>query len=338
MNNIFFVQSPLQLLSAISIAKKNSGKSFLFIRLARKGRDENNKQISNLIRNNLGLWEDIVNIKDYNSSLDNFLYKIRFFWYLKKRFGLYSNRVFIGDYRNFYYCLYAKMLASNSNNYILDDGATVVDLQINHFQFGKGLLSYFSSFKYRFIVGFFKSIFGFEVDDYPPNLYTSFNLGQYLYGKQKIEWEGERIKNKDIENVVYFFGSKYSEAGIISLHEERGLLERCYVYLSSSFNFDIFYVPHRDDSKEKIDLLESIGYKIKYLHMPAEEYFSVNDKVPCVISGFYTTCLYTLSSKYEIPHALGFNISPYISDKEKAHAIDGVYEYYKSNGIKVLNV
>ena len=58
--------------------------------------------------------------------------------------------------------------------------------------------------------------------------------------------------------------------------------------------YEIFYIPHRDDSDNKLKGVEDIGFKLKPQSMPAELIFLDSSTLPEVVAGAFTSALVNL--------------------------------------------
>ncbi|KAA1162033.1 hypothetical protein EU508_06380 [Pseudoalteromonas fuliginea] len=336
-NNVYIVESPTQLMSAIEAKANNNGYSFLIVNYGGVERAENLKQIKTLVKSTC--WDYIFEITQSSSTYINIL--LVFYFTVKFRMKLKPKltRVYIGEYRYYFFQILAKVL-STRKPVLLDDGTVTIMLQKKYFSKGKGLKSYFrdSNKKTYYFILLYSYIFRFKLDDRPPDLYSIFNLDGWLVDKQCNDRPQSTPKEVEMLNEFYFFGAKYSEVGLFSLEVELLLLRFSFDYIKKNQNIPVNYVAHRDDSDKKISAIKNLGIEVRRLGEPCEIHFSKNSFAPKFIGGFYTTSLITLPSLFKIKEVISFNLSEYVKNKDIKDNIHSIYEYLKSHNVKVVDV
>ncbi|MBF5052775.1 UDP-glucose:glucosyl LPS a 1,2-glucosyltransferase [Alcanivorax venustensis ISO4] len=173
------------------------------------------------------------------------------------------------------------------------------------------------------------------------HLFTAFDLqpmpGQILK-RHSFEFARRNIKESKVVNEVYYFGAKYSEAGIMTLYDEMNFLEKIFDYYEGA-NLQVVYVPHRDDSCFKLKIIsERFGVSIKRLGCAAELYFSISDYRPSRISAAYSSVLNNLRHFWGGEACDSFVIPESMLNDDYKHAIRDVYSYYQSVGINLIQV
>lgn len=335
MKYLYFVESPLQISSARDFNEINKN-GHLIVNLGDPLRTDNYNQILNKIRNEE--WDEITYLTPPKNKIVQKLHFIIFILYLGLKYFNIDKTVCIGDFRNIFFTL--TTILSNKRFILLDDGAVMVKLQMEIFSKGYGIYEYYKTKNQRVQLALLSLFFLKKYSQYPPHLYTCFSMNKYLYSDQcNFFIEKNKIVKKQNED-IYFFGSKYSESSFFSMEDELDLLSNSYVYLKEKYkDKDIYYIPHRDDSKIKVEKVSGIGYLVKRLDDNCESYFESSPIIPTIICGFYTTALYTLSKLYNFDSVYAFDLRSKINDKKLKEDISFVYLYYfNCQEVEVINI
>lgn len=242
-------------------------------------------------------WSEVFSIEKTNK---NTLLKkvIRIFSYyslalsLKKKYKQYDLCLFIGEFRSSWMQLSATLTNPN-NKYLLDDGDITISVQKKYLTNNKNHPFVFDGT----IKSFAKSILYLPVllqkkSKEKLRLFTAFNLtpiGNQVIEKNNYSFTINKYSSNKIKtNLVYYFGSKYSEAKLIGQEIEIDFLRKvfsCYVLEN------VRYIPHRDDSVEKLNAIRKLGATILEIDLPAEIYLLRSEIEPLVICGACTTVL-----------------------------------------------
>ena len=309
-DNVYIVESPTQLMSAIEAKNTQQGRNTLIVNYGDRSRGENKRQIQQLV--NSSAWDHVFRVEPSSNQYFN---PFLFLFYLLKfrlKFNKNNTKVYIGEYRNYLFCLVAKVI-SKEKIVLLDDGSATIMLQKKLFSKGIGLRSFYKNTKPYILFLVYSYLFSFDFDDSPPNLFSVFNLEPWLFSQQK------NIRQKSIPVEVslldrfYFFGAKYSEAGLLDLKVELELLKNTFDYSYKKYGKAIVYISHRDDSAEKLEIISSLGVEVKSLGQPCEEYFKIHKCVPKYIGGFYSTSLISLPTLFKIDSVISFNLTKYLA-------------------------
>lgn len=293
-NNIYIIQSPLQLLSAIEAANYyKEDKNILLIRYANE--KLTNFQIKEILKLYSG-WSSVFEILPNKFNLLTGLKTISLTKKLCSNFGK-SGRIFLGDYRSWYapYLLTGKL---SNDCYLLDDGNSTIDIQNNYLSksrlyFGGGL----KGFVKNIVFSFWKLLVG--NDESNVNIFTGFDLKPNCDRQKVICHSFEYLRllsvDKSIDKAsVYFFGAPISELSLLSRARELELLGNVNDLYKSS-NINLIYIPHRRDSLQKIACIEGTLKidVVKFAHC-AEVELILSSVIPFGIASFYSTVLYTL--------------------------------------------
>lgn len=322
MYNFFNIESPLQLLSAISAAKVNDGeKNILLVNLSKGSRKNNDAQILSLI--DYGFWHDVL-IKKKTKGLFKDLKTAKFFLSLSLKYKNKIDKYFFGDFRRFDMALLSGIL-SVKECVLLDDGSYTITAQ-NHY-ISNGFFPYSKNIKSKIFFSLIKKCM-------TPNLYSFFDFK--LLDGQINYYEHPPKKNiKTVNENIYFFGSKFSEMKNMSLENEISILRKVLKrYPKNKF----FYLPHRDEKENKLKEIESLGYTIKKLNEPAEIFFDKTEEMPKVIISYFSTTLYTCFSRFKNVKVISVDVTDKLLKKNSRNSAKYIYQYYKELGFEVLKL
>lgn len=296
MSNIFFVESPLNLIctsEAISFFKIKDYR--IVIRLSTS--DNNNNQIINLI-DILGIDQGKIEFIKIHSNNKNTLDYLKIFLYVfRSLFDFRSKRVFIGNLHSGFLSLIARAFSKNKI-ILIDDGAKTIVIQ--------------KSFDTEY---FYK-------------LFTMYNIrplsGQMIY-KNNFEKISQLVTRLEIDkNSILFLGSKLYEENIVSESYYLELVNRIFrKYLDKR----IIYIPHREESQKKITKINSMeNVSIRELSYPVELFGLYEDEIPYKAISFYSTALLTMKNLYGIDvEGYYFNYKGSVYEKD----IDAIYSFYE---------
>lgn len=323
MYNVFFIDSPLQLLSATSARRKFGGRSILIVYLGGREKKNNNNQILDSLDEG---WDLVFYLKKENNYLllaNTFFLKVL---PLAFKYRGEVNKYFFGEYRNVDMVIFGEILKPK-DKVLLDDGSFTITAQKKYIK--NKTYPYKNSKKSKiFFLGCRKY--------HAPNLYSFFDLEQYLVAGQVNYFEPRVKKNISIDNgVVYFFGSKFTENNSIKSIDEIKILSKV---IEVYENFEAFYIPHRDESEEKINKIKVLGYKVKYLGGAAETYFDKTEVMPEIVVSYYSTVLYSCFIRFKNVCVKTINVERYLlKEHDKINAKE-IYEYYDELGLDKIVV
>jgi hypothetical protein len=232
-----------------------------------------------------------------------------------------------------------------STSILLDDGIIVFDIVKNYLLNGNhNLLKVIkaTSIKHKALQIIYKLLGSTGKKQYEFTVFTAFFKGSDFSNIRIINNNYKYLKKnkeKKIVDEVFYFGTKYSEAGYFLIEIELEYLQRVLEDLSETYPaMSIFYIPHRDDSLNKRREIENLGYSVKELGMPAELYFWTNDAHPYAIAGAYSTAVANLSAIYGLKNVTLYKLPIHkIIPEKKSHVIE-IYEFYKSQGFKIKSL
>jgi hypothetical protein len=303
--NLFIVESPFQLLSAIEASHFfASNSNLLIVKYLPEEKNStknsnNNNQLDLLIQ--LKSWDKIIKIKHKSSY---FLSDLKLLFYIKKISKV--NLIFIGELRSWYMRQYFNIL-DNNGCYLLDDGSASIVMQetvisnrsyyrLKNIKFNvKILINYLISLIY--FLKFYK------INSHI-NLFTCFEIKECFKDQKILKNNFEYCKEitqerNTLTKTVYFFGGVEDSEGILDANDLLNELLKVNEYFISK-GIKFFYVSHRRETKEKLNKIENaLRCKILSFKYPAELEFVLMNESPEYISSFCSTALYTISSMFE---------------------------------------
>lgn len=339
--NLFVVESPLQALSACeakdSLCVKD--KNIIVVRLWGGKRRENDEQIKKVV--GMSGWKEVIFFSTYSkSSVGMHIKIIKNLAKISREYKGQACNIFIGDF-NSDWMHYLKCAIRSNEVFLLDDGSNTITAYNDSIskgvnwpkkdrghvrqQFHNVMYSYFYNKNYAW-----KKI----------TIFSSFDLGEEspLVIKNEYTELKKRMNEKAIEeNVVYYFGAKYSESGVMCKKDELVFLGKV-VDFYESLGKTLFYIPHRDEEPSKVSAIKQLGsISIKHLNMPAELYLMTNKEIPRSIGGAYTSVLPNIKIMFDCFSILSFRI-PYshIHNKHR-DSVTKIYENYSRSGIAIID-
>jgi hypothetical protein len=326
--DIYNVESPFQLLGALEAKKQMTDKdhaAVLIVKFSNGRRRANDEQIRALIEPKH--WQYIhIQTKKSNKYIDTF-FNLFTLLRLRQRYKNKVRKYFYGEIRDLEMNVLGRMLEPD-DMVLLDDGAFTIVAQLEFIKKNK--------LPYNKNVGeasLYNRMFNLDLNRLKvPNLFSNFYLDQHLVEGQFNYYRPKPKRDVIIQsNDIYYFGSKFSEAGILSLQDELKLIESiCLRYVDKQ----IFYIPHRDESLQKLEKIKALGANIKALGKPAEIFFDETLSMPFLVASCYSTVLYSCYSRFNNVQLQAYDILHYIGNPLIRQNVENVYNYYESVGIK----
>jgi hypothetical protein len=327
-NNLFIVESPFQLLSAIEANNHFKGNNLFIIKY--NGEAKNKIQLNKIIK-----FFNIDNILYIHPKISNFDSNIQLLMLLKKNYFSKKKfkRIFIGEYRSFHMRIFFDYF-KDSESFCLDDGN--ISIEINNYIKNKQDQYYFSGFKgilKRIIYNlqlFMLSLNKLKVKR-NINMFTSFNV-DLSYNNRNIKHNFDYIKSfnktdKELD-LVYFYGSNLKILGV-TVEEEIIYLSKIKEFYNSQ-NLDIVYLPHRRESSDKINLIKNkLDFKIKNNNLPAEIQMIIDLSKPKHIASIFSSVLMTLPILNNFESVICFAFPLENLDKKYFDEMNSVKKEYK---------
>lgn len=336
-------ESPLQALSAIeAVHHYKLNPVLLFVRYLPESRSQvNNKHMDMVLETHV--FSRVIKIQDRQFRIINKLqYFLLYLYFLINRSNI-CNLV-IGEWRSEWMQRCVDILRKDTV-ILCDDGTIVVDILKNKLEKnirwhevntnGKSRIKFFLkcliykklSLREQYSKFHLFSTFFFECDSEKVGI--THNPWTFLR---------ERLISKHQEG-IYYFGSKYSEAGYFDQSVELNFLESVFNYLRNKYPLEkIQYVPHRDDSISKVRRIREIGFKIIYLDQPAELYFIKTKTYPKSVNGAFTSAVVNLKWIYEPDeiNVFSFPLNKVASYKREDVAI--LFDFYTQHNFNVIDI
>lgn len=331
--DIFLVESPLQCLNAAEAAFKLSNKKtkFLFVRLNEV--ESNNEQIRLVVSQfnwDYVYYDRIENGVAALKLLKFFLFSCKIYQSTK---GMNVSTIYFGDFRS-YWMDCVRRSFNHVEQFLLDDGDITLSIVENYLR--KKQSSFFTGpIKYLSALITFRLNFNLNM----PKLFSSFDIPDYCgVVENKFEFLKSKVStlNESESGLIYFFGSRYSEEGILSLESEIEMLKTCVYFLRNSYNH-VVYVPHRGDSAEKL-LLVSTFVEIKRFGMPAEIFLATTNLAVDSIAGCCTSALNNLNSIFKYKEIVSFKLQLDDIDQKYRDDFRLTYNSYEKLGFRIIDL
>lgn len=342
--NLFVVESPFQLLSAIEANYffKNEQNILIINYPPQKFHSKNNDQLKLL--KDLMIWDQVYEL-DKNLSYFEFNLKLLILIKKIKKNLKMIDKVFIGEYRSWYMRQCFNVL-NPEQCFIIDDGANTIAMQKDFIPTGK----YYEIRDFRSLIrkiinylSIFLLFYKIPNTRKDINLFTSFDLMPYSNKQTIIKHNFEYIKakmsdKKVLKNCVYFFGSIMTEDNFMEEFVEFEELKKIANYFILRGVSEVVYMPHRRESKEKIDKIKKeLNFEIRYNQYPAEIEFILMDEVPEYLASFYSTALHTVSTMIDFKEVLAFELPYEKISQTYREGTREIYETYQKT-MKVINL
>ncbi|QZN91417.1 alpha-2,8-polysialyltransferase family protein [Idiomarina abyssalis] len=340
-DNLFVVESPLQALVALELSLRfKDEKNGIVYRLA-KGRERNNEQIESVISK--GHWSFEKKVLFNNSSgLASHRSILRELNYFRKKFSKGIKQLFIGEFRS-QWMHFMRVAVSPKKTVLMDDGATTLEIKRKFLD--KGVYYPTVLWKQR---NFIKSLVKQKIYhrfikkrvlQSPLYLASAFIKAESLYpiDFSYLKELLKSTKTSSIERKVFFFGSKYSESGIISREYELSFLERVKEFYAS-YECDLVYCAHRDESDEKLNVIRNeLGLQVIIPDSPAEIFLIEHSQSILEVSGAYSSVLNNAMVLLSGTQVRAFQLLPEeICVKHRAD-IGHLYKHFISEGLNVVS-
>lgn len=304
--NLFIVESPFQLISAIEADKYFKDENNLFI-------IKYNKKQSNVIQlKKIKKLFNLDNVIEINPLFSNFDSNIQLFLLLKKfaKEKVVFNKIFIGEYRSFHMRKFFDYFPK-AESYCLDDGNITYQIfqlikeKKDEYYFSNGFKGLLKKIIYK-LESIVFGLNGLKIKR-EIKLFTCFDISaeekHIIHDFSNIKKE---YKMLDSKNVVYFYGA-YLEVIGISKEKQIEFLEQA-VGVFKKLDLEIIYLPHRLESEDKLNLIKNkLNLKIIKNEFPAEIQLLVDGFIPKYIASFASSVLVSLPKIFpEIKNVYSF--------------------------------
>lgn len=335
MDNLYVVESPLQALCAleVSLGKKNESHAII-IRVSSGDRLVNDKQIFSIIKKRSWDFTKVITHSRSSYFLNN-LSNLKSLFDIETLFRSRVKSLYIGEFRSSYMHM-IRVAVKPSKVYLLDDGAVsikVINNYINRgFYYPYDSIYPVSKFKKAAFKFIYKRYLNRSIFNQNIQVLTSFSDKSNIDIEQLSFNNIKKLINKNEsvdESLVYYYGSKYSEVGIISRNYEVVFLHEVKRFYRKKGK-KIIYFAHRDESREKLDYIsKKIGFKVITSPIMAELYLLESKILPSEIAGAYSSILNNVKIIFPEISVRSFELDPNEIGLKWRQDIELVYEYYK---------
>lgn len=341
-DNLFIVESPLQALVAVELSLQFKGQSNgLIYRLAGTGRELNDKQILGVIEH--GNW-DFQEALQFTGAgaLARHIDCRRHIVRLRKRFRKKVRTLYFGEFRS-QWMHFARFAIAAEQTVLMDDGAATLIAKHQYFDQGiyypERLWANTSLVKKAVKDAIFFGLSEKQQAQNPIALASAFLKDESTY---KVDFSSIRRKLAsrrgsmiEDESKAYFFGSKYSEAEIVSRDYELGFITSVRNYYQNK-SLDVIYCAHRDESNEKLDQVQCLeGVEVVRPELPAELFLLEYDANVSEIGAAYSSVINNLWLMFPDKVITSFRLNPKAINPKNRQAIDHIYTFFEQKGVHV---
>ncbi|MBO1519722.1 polysialyltransferase family glycosyltransferase [Oceanisphaera pacifica] len=342
MNNLYIVESPLQALCALEVSLENDSESnSVVVRTSGGVRPRNDKQLLSII--NKREWQKKIVIEHPISKnpLSHHCRNRAFLSSIESIFGSKVTSLYIGEFRSSFMHM-VRVALNASNVYLLDDGAASIKAINNYIKLGYNYP--YDNFYPKNLIKkiIFYVIYNKYIDEHFFNkrlrVVTAFSNDEHVF-QRKISFDNIKkllMKDKFINSQsVYYYGSKYSEAGIISLEYEMYFLGRIRDFYDKRGK-KVTYFAHRDESEQKLNYISNtLMFNVIVPDVTAEVYLLESDSLPSEVSGAYTSVLNNIKVILPEVPLRSFKLNSDDVGLQWRDDIENVYQYFKKLNIHV---
>lgn len=339
--NLVIVDSPLQLINSIELCHHlNFTDVDLLIKISGdKQKDKLLFQISKFYN-----WKNLSYIYEKKRLflLSNLLLTRKIKDFVSKNIS-YDNVIF-GDFRS-RWMQFVRLNYIDSNFYIVDDGDVILSIEKKYFCNRIFSLNFGEDYYSKSLLSYIKNIY-FDMLNYDFNK-TSLLINKQINIFSSFVLDSEYINNtysyfrslrtsKTNKKIAYHFGSKYSEANIVSLDYEMRFISSIYQYYQN-INVEMVYIPHRSDGNKKLEMIKGAGVTIQINEFPAEIFLLLTNVNPLYVSGGCTSVLNNVRHFYT-GKLISFLLNKDEIKSEYLQDIIVTYESYKVNNIEIMDL
>jgi len=277
-----------------------------------RGTDNNFNQIKTLLNLYNGNFDIVIDLKGSDKKLSGWMNKFDKIHELTEENKI--ENIFIGDYRDGLSRHLSNCL-SNSNTFLLDDGFATILIQ-NELKSGK---NYNTKDFIKLLISRFRYSYEYRKD---VNFFTIFD--EHIVGSigHSFEYLKQESNPHLLEDTLYFLGSPVVEDDIMTKEK---YIEIVTDYLKRCNLSKIYYLPHRRENAEKIELISDItDSEVLKIDLPIEIYLLKNNIEPDSIASLFSTALFTLSKLLKKSKIDVIRVDPTDLNKRREH-IGNIY-------------
>jgi len=301
--NVFYVESPGQLINAMEAIYKFQSKWKLLIRY--NGDAINDQQIEKVLNFYMSKNEpvftsgEVVNVYSFIRFVTTFLSVLLLNGKVKKYVGCHKSK-----FLKPFHLLRTPMI-------LMDDGVATL-----------AYLNRLKNEKRNFTQRFFSTLN--QMDLFTALDLSSFDVGKATVEKHNFSFLKSLITDSEDSSKVYFFGAKYIEASILSEKSYENLLTQV---MQAYEGQDVYYLPHRGEDRGRLNRYKSLGFKIYETRFPSELELVLSEHKPAVVAGFFTASLFTTSVISPNTEVTSFKIP---NELINTPSLNYIYDYFST--------
>jgi hypothetical protein len=237
-----------------------------------------------------------------------------------------------------------------ASTFLIDDGASTLNIVTQYFSKGSYFPTEIMPRSYSFAKLVKKFAYASLIDTAqlknPIEVVTSFELTKLDYqAAEKVTFERLRAllrnpvpaDNIDVKRYAFYFGSKYSEAGIVTLDYELEFLRSVKNHYRLK-GLEVHYYPHRDESREKLKLIrENLYFDVVPVEEIAELYLLRLPNFPAELASAYSSVLNSCAVLFPSVDKTCFRLRSDQINSSHRENVENVYSYYWHLGIPIID-
>ncbi|SHF80772.1 hypothetical protein SAMN02745148_03579 [Modicisalibacter ilicicola DSM 19980] len=138
-------------------------------------------------------------------------------------------------------------------------------------------------------------------------------------------------------NSVSFVGMKLVEIGYLDEDIYIKILQEV-AYKGKGSGKNLIYYAHREESDNKLSLIESLGYKVIKSELPVEQLLERDGAPSGSYYSLYSTAIYNLSKSIAGSKFYSYRIDKFYWPAHAREAIEQCYDLLKISGIEILDI
>ncbi|WP_456460273.1 hypothetical protein [Reichenbachiella sp.] len=339
MNNIFIIESPLQLINAIEAREHFKSENIKNTLIVFEGVSSKNlDQIKSLVV--IQEWDLFFTINKTNNRW-NYSRPIRLLNSIIKK-SPEVNCIFIGEYRSIL-MRHVANYARPKNIFLLDDGNFSLYIQ-------KRLLDGIKEYnRYNLIRKAYDRMLKIRDQDilsinffsvYEHNI-SSENRHRFI--PNRYSFLKSKIRKKNKSNEVYMLGSITPEMNIFSLGYYMSTLKGAISFYKKR-NLNVIYVPHRRENQDKLlKIKNDFKIEVRNYDLPIEQVLIFEEILPSKVSCFFSSaldnCYFLFGESIQIDSfQIDHNEILIEQYKERIKLNYEVYATYNPNIFNIINI
>jgi hypothetical protein len=345
-DNLFIVESPLQALIAVELSLQFQGQvNGIIYRLSGKQREHNDEQILRVVEHGNWSFKESIQFGEAGGGLAWHIHCRSWIVKLRKQLRNKVRTVFFGEFRS-QWMHFARFAVAPERAVLMDDGAATITVKkqfIDHGIYYPKDCWLSKSFVKKAVKEVIFSGFIEKAQARKPLLFASaFLKDESEFKVDFSEIRGVLTNNSELvfkdNPKAYYFGSKYSEAGIVSQSYELEFITKIIAYYRAK-GLSLVYCAHRDESNEKLSLIRHIeGLQVIRPGLPAELFLLERDADISEIGASYSSVINNLSLIFPDKPITSFRLDPKAINPNNREAIEYIYKYFEKEKIFVKDI